>query len=467
MKKEIEIDKLQETVNTQNQTIKELELKVKHLEEQLKLSLYLRFCAKSEKNTKGDKLPSVFDEATSPDNLDEVEKADEELSTSKSKPNKNSKAGRKPLPASIPRKQKIYDLTEEEKMCSCGSRLTPIGEVKSEQLEIIPAQIFVMEHIRKKYACKCCESTVKEAKLPPQPIPKSIASPGLLSHVIVSKYDYHLPLYRQEKILQHVGIDIPRATLSHWVLKSAKLLTPLIKLMQDIVQNYDVGYSDETTVQVLKEKARSPQSKSYMWCFGGGPPEQFCYLFHYHVSRGHEVPLDYLEDFKGYLHCDGFRAYDTLSSKTGVTLVGCWYHMRRKYVEAAKVGQHPVLANWVIDKIKLLSIIEKYCLDRKLSPDEIKEYRLKNSLPIIEEIKLWLDEKVLTVLPKSLLGGAIQYSLNQWSKLINFLMDGRLEISNNSMERIIKGFATGRKNWRVPLARNQLLRKEVIEAKAA
>ena len=217
--------------------------------------------------------------------------------------------------------------------------------------------------------------------------------------------------------------------------------------MQDIVQNYDVGYSDETTVQVLKEKARSPQSKSYMWCFGGGPPEQFCYLFHYHVSRGHEVPLDYLEDFKGYLHCDGFRAYDTLSSKTGVTLVGCWYHMRRKYVEAAKVGQHPVLANWVIDKIKLLSIIEKYCLDRKLSPDEIKEYRLKNSLPIIEEIKLWLDEKVLTVLPKSLLGGAIQYSLNQWSKLINFLMDGRLEISNNSMERIIKGFATGRKNW--------------------
>ena len=185
----------------------------------------------------------------------------------------------------------IHDLDEAEKICACGCQLTHIADEKSEQLDIIPAKIYVIEHVKKKYACKQCQETIKTARMPAQPIPKSIASSGVLSHVLVAKFQDGLPLYRQEKIFKRIGIDLPRATMCLWVMKSAHLLKPLMTLMQDRITSYDVAYTDETTIQVLKEPRKGVQSKKYMWLFAGGPPAQFVYYYHYHPARSWTCPL--------------------------------------------------------------------------------------------------------------------------------------------------------------------------------
>jgi len=371
-----------------------------------------------------------------------IKKADEAITVASYT---RKKTGRKPLPKELPREQRIYDLSDDEKVCGCGCELTHISDEKSEQLEYIPAKTFVIEHIRKKYACKQCEQTIKTAPAPKQPLPKSIAAPGLLAHIIVSKYTDHLPLYRQETILQRSGIDIPRATLCNWVIGCATLLSPLIKLMQSNIEHYDIAYADETTIQVLKEPGRKPENKSYMWCFGGGPPEQFNCIYHYQSSRSHEVPLHYLEQFKGYLHCDGYQAYDVLAAKSNLTLVGCWYHARRKFVEASKVSKKSGLADYALKIFASLAKIEKTI--KQQSAQDRFHYRQKKALPLIDKFKTWLEKQLPCVPAMSLIGKAISYTLKQWPKLINYLKDGRLDISNNKLERCIKPFALSRKNW--------------------
>lgn len=269
---------------------------IKFLEEQILAYRLRKFANKLEK-INAEQL-SLFDEAEPPINPDIIFAEEEKLQVASYVRKKSP--GRKPLPADLPRVSRIYDLPETEKVCACGCALTHIKDEKTEQLEIIPAKIYVIEHIRKKYACRSCEETIKTAPMPPLPIPRSIAASGLLSHVLVSKFQDHLPLFRQEQILQRIGVDIPRATLSLWVIKCAELLLPLIKLLHDRILTYDVAYADETTLQVVKEPNKSIQSKKYMWLFAGGPPEQFVYYYHYHPSRSHEVAHDFLEDFKGF-----------------------------------------------------------------------------------------------------------------------------------------------------------------------
>lgn len=425
------------TISDKNKTIE-------YLYEQFRLSRHKRFGSKSEKDLGGARQLSLFDEAMPPDNTPEIVEADEELTIPE---HKRKKKGRKNLPKHLPRKQEIYDLAETEKTCSCGCALTYIGDEISEQLEVIPMKVYIIEHIRKKYACRGCEETMKQAPMPKQPIPKSIAAPGLLAHTLVSKFEDHLPLYRQEHILQRVGIDIPRATLSHWVIKCAQLLSPLTKLLLAHIHDYDVAYADESTVQVLKEPGRSAETKSYMWVLGGGPPDKFALVYHYAPSRAHTVPLDLLEDFKGYLHCDGYQAYDVLASKINIVLVACWYHVRRKFKEAQKVSPQDGLGTYAIQVIKKLALIEEKAKMDKLTPEQRYHLRQRHALPILENFKAWLDKQIHTVPPKTLIGEAIRYTLSQWSKLVVYLQDGRLEISNNRTERAIKPFATGRKNW--------------------
>jgi len=435
----LEILRAKETVITnQNKTIQALY-------EQLRLNRHKRFGSQSEKDLDGATQCSLFDEAEIPDNAEEIADADETMTIPEHQ--RKKKKGRKPLPKNLPREQKVYDLPENEKTCSCGCELSAIGEVVTEQLEIIPAKVYIIEHVRKKYACKNCEETIKQAPMPKHPIPKSIAGPGLLAHTLVSKFQDHLPLYRQEKILQRAGIDIPRATLSLWVIRCAELLSPLTKLLLSYIQDYDVGFMDESTLQVLKEKNRAPQSKSYMWILGGGPPDKFAWVYHYAPSRAHTVPLDLLEDFKGYLHCDGYQAYDSLSVKTGITQVGCWYHARRKFIDAKKVSGKEGLATQAIQFIKKLSKLEEQFTRDKLSAAQRFHQRKNKSKPIIEKFKEWLDTNISKVLPKSLLGEAMSYTLRQWPKLLIYLQDGRLEFSNNRTERAVKPFAIGRKNW--------------------
>jgi transposase len=283
--------------------------------------------------------------------------------------------------------------------------------------------------------------------MPLQPIPRSIAGSGLLSHVLVSKFQDGLPLYRQEKILKRIGIDLPRATLCLWVLKCAALLKPLMKLLHDIILNYDIAYADETTCQVLKEPNKSIQSKKYMWLFAGGPPEQFAFYYQYHPSRSHDVALNFFEDFKGYLHCDGFSAYDALAEKnSSITLVGCLYHARRKFMEVVKLAPNKEgVASHVIKLIAKLSVIEEE--SKSLQDSDRKIVRQEKAKPLLDELHQYLLDNQPNIPPKSLLGQAVTYTLNQMSKLLTYLKDGRLENNNNRSERAIKPFVMGRKAW--------------------
>jgi transposase len=276
----------------------QLKTQVLTLQEQLNLALARRYASSSEKLAP-DQL-RLFNEA-------ETDAAD----TGPSEEDDNvviAAHGRKPLPVSLARIDVLHELDEAERRCDHdGKVLSEIGEVISEQLDIIPAQIRVLRHIRKKYACSCGQC-IKTAPLPAQPIPKSLASPGLLAHVAVCKYVDALPLYRQEVILQRIGVELPRATLANWMLQAGQLIQPVINLLRDRLLAHDIMQMDETTVQVLMEPGKKAQSKSYLWLQRGGPPAQPVVLFDYAPSRSQAVPKRLLEGFTGYLRrlqCSG------------------------------------------------------------------------------------------------------------------------------------------------------------------
>lgn len=362
--------------------------------------------------------------------------------------------GRKPLPPHLPRVEVVHDLNAEEKICAHdGEPLVEIGAEVSEQLDIIPAQVRVLRHVRKKYACPCCQQGVKTAALPPQPLPKSMASPGLLAHITVAKYQDALPLYRQEHILQRIGVDLPRATLAAWMVRLGILVQPLINLLREVMLGYDVLHMDETTVQVLKEPGKAAESKSYMWVQRGGPPRQPIILFDYDPSRSHGVPLRLLEGYTGYLQVDGFDGYNAIGKTPGVILVGCMAHARRKFDEALKAQgtahQHdPMKVGNVQQGLQAIQAL--YRIEREVktaSPEERYRLRQEKAKPLIETMRTWLDRVLPAVPPESLTGKALTYLHNQWPKLIRYLDDGRLSIDNNRVENAIRPFVTGRKNW--------------------
>ena len=413
------------------------------LAEMLRIYRYRQFGNKSEKIS-AEQL-GIFDEADLPKNIDAIAAADEAIHIAAH--DRKKSPGRKPLPEHLPREQRIYDLSEDEKVCACGHEMKHIKDEKSEQLEIIPAKVFIVEHLRKKYACKHCEETIKLAAMPAQPIPRSIAGPGLLSHVLVSKFEDHLPLYRQEQMLRRIGIDIPRSTLSLWVIRSAELLKPMMKIIHQGILNYDIAYSDETTVQVLKDPNKGVQSKKYMWLFAGGLPNKFAYYYHYHHSRTHDIALNFFAGYIGYIHCDGFLGYDVLAAKSSdIKLSGCMYHARRKFVEIVKVTKAKEgVAHDVLKYITLIAKIEEEI--KELTTTDKFKARLLREKPVLDELHIYLTAMHPRVLPKSPLGQAVSYTLNQWPKLLTYLQDGRLENNNNRSERAIKPFAVGRKNW--------------------
>ena len=301
-----------------------------------------------------------------------------------------NKRGRKPLPSSLPRVEVVHELPESEQFCPHdGNPLTEIGAVTSEQLDIIPAKIQVIRHIRKQYACSCGQC-IKTAALPPQPIPKSLASPGLLAHITVSKYQDALPLYRQEGILQRIGVDLPRATLANWMIQAGTLIQPLINLLRDRLLAYDILQMDETPVQVLKEPGKTAQSKSYLWLQRGGPPEQPVVLYDYDPGRGAEVPKRLLAGFKGYLQTDGYDGYNAVVAVNGLSHVGRMAHARRKFYEAVKAQdkKQPVgKARRGLALFRQLYRIEKQA--RKLKPEARHDHRQRHTRPILDELRTW------------------------------------------------------------------------------
>ena len=414
------------------------------LQHQLYLIKHARFGRKTEKDVVSEQMELQFDEA---DAVSLEQEAPEESSETITYTRKKGQ-GRKPLPKSLPYVENVYDLPEEEKQCACGCALTYIGDDCSEQLDVIPQMTFRVVNIRKKYACKTCEETIKSAKLPKQPIPKSMATPGLLATVIDAKFNRHTPLYRQEDMFKRAGLSVTRATLSDWVIKSAALLTPLLKVMQDIIQTYDIAYADETTLQVLKEKGRKATSKSYMWLFIGGPPDKRSFVYEYHPTRSHRIVTEFFEDYQGYLHADCYRAYVEIGNKEGITHVACMAHARRYFVDVTRLTKKKKgLAFKVVEQLAKLYHIEKLLKEEQASPERIKQVRQGKSAPILLGIKKLIDDNITKVAPQGPLGKAVNYMLNHWDALNHYLKDGRLEIDNNRAERSIKPFVIGRKNW--------------------
>jgi transposase len=427
-----------EQLTTENQRYK---TQVLTLREQLNLALAKRYAASSEKISPDQVC--MFNEAEAA--VESAPDADDEIIVPA---HTRKKRGRKPLPNNLPRVDVVHELPESERHCDHdGQLLVEIGEVISEQLDIIPAKIQVIRHIRKKYACNCGQC-IKTAPLPAQPIPKSMASPGLLAHITVSKYQDALPLYRQETILQRIGVDIPRATLASWMIRAGTLIQPLINLLQDRLLAYDIIQMDETTVQVLKEDGKAAQSKSYLWLQRGGPPDKPVVLYDYDPGRGAGVPKRLLAGFTGYLQTDGYDGYNAVVTKNKLTHVGCMAHARRKFSEAVKAQgkkKKRGKAHRGLALIQKLYRVEKQA--RKLGPEERHAYHQQHARPVLDELRAWLDEALLQVPPTSATGKALNYLNREWGKLIRYLDDGRLEIDNNGAENAIRPFVVGRKNW--------------------
>jgi len=420
----------------------QLQSKVILLQEQLNLALARRYASSSEK--------------LSPDQIRLFDEAEAETQTSVPMEEDTvtvpehvrRKRGRKKLPEALPRVEVIHTLTDHERTCPHdGNALTEIGEVISEQLDIVPAKIQVIRHIRKQYACRCGRC-IRTAALPPQPIPKSLASPGLLAHITVSKYQDALPLYRQETILKRIGVELPRATLANWMIQAGTLIQPLINLMRDRLLAYDILQMDETPVQVLSEPGKTAQSKSYLWLQRGGPPDQPVVLYDYDPGRGAGVPKRLLAGFKGYLQTDGYDGYNAAVAVYGLTHMGCMAHARRKFSEAVKAQgkkKQRGRAHRGLALIQKLYRIEKQ--SRILTPEDRRQHRQAHARPILDELRAWLDAALPQVPPTSATGKALNYLHNEWDKLIRYLEDGRLEIDNNGAENAIRPFVLGRKNW--------------------
>ena len=435
----------QVALNTQLQAEnRQYKAQVLTLQEQLNLALARRYAASSEKIAPNQLR--LFDEA---EVGVEAEQAEDETGESiLVEAHTRKKRGRKALPDTLPRVDIVHELDEAARRCPHdGQTLIEIGDVTSEQLDIVPAKIQVLRHIRKKYACACGQC-IKTAPLPAQPIPKSLASPGLLAHITVSKYHDALPLYRQESILQRIGVNIPRATLANWMIQTGTLIQPLINLLRDQLLVYDILQMDETTVQVLNEPGKTAQSKSYLWVQRGGPPDKPVILFDYDPSRSQAVPKRLLEGFKGYLQTDGYDGYNAAVISGKLTHVGCWAHARRKFSEAVKAqgkSKKKGKAHRGLVLIQKLYKIEKQA--RPLTATDRTAYRKQHAQPVLDTLRDWLETILPQVPPKTTLGKALNYLHNEWDKLAVYTDDGRLRIDNNGAENAIRPFVIGRKNW--------------------
>lgn len=425
-----------------------LEARVAKFEEERRLDRARRFGASSEA---GDHQANLFDEADVHDTdvaeatADGAADADtiEIASRTKHRPK------RRPLPADLPRIDIHHDLSDAEKVCACcGDVMTRIGEQTSEQVEIIPMQVSINVHHRPTYSCSQCDESIKTTPLPPQPIPKSYASPGLLAHVATAKYADGLPLYRQSKQFERLGIDLPRNTLASHMVKVGALIEPLIDALSAHIRAHDIVQMDETPVQVLKEPGKVAQSKSYMWVMKGGPPDASAVVYHYDPTRSQDVPKRLLGDYAGYLQTDGYAGYNAILAHDDVVGLGCWAHVRRKFMDAKKALPKPAQNRGGRVQQALALIGKLYQLEQVLRDASVEtrhQRRQAEARPILTQFKAWLDKQ--SIPPKTLLGKAISYTLAQWPRLIIYLEDGRLNIDNNLVENAIRPFAVGRKNW--------------------
>jgi transposase len=430
---EQKIQSLELLVANQTARIAKLEVLIQYYEEQFKLAQRRQFGSSSEQSPNQLRFENMFNEAEDQADPLSMEPTYEEITYTRKK-----RVGKKKDDlAGLPVERVDYELPESERICpECGELMRDIGVTIRNELEIIPAKVVCKEHAVHAYACGNCEKNgdhtpIIKAAAPTPLISGSLASPSAVAHIAVQKYVNGIPLYRMERGFTYDGVVLSRQTMANWLINCAQnYLVAIYSLMITFLLKETVLHADETTVQVLHEPGRAPQTKSYEWLYRTSScSEHSIVIYEYKETRKQDHPKAFLKDFKGYLHTDGYQAYHNLPPN--IIVVGCWFHARSYWENLYKTlpadKRDGSNAERGLLYINLLFLFEDEFRD--MEPDERYEKRLEHSKPVSDEFFAWV--KSLNALPKSLLGEAVHYALSQRIYLENIYLDGRMELSNN------------------------------------
>src|SRR5699024_8260471 len=426
---------------------------VQEILEQVRLNRHRMFAASSEAL---DRQSRLFDEVEQ-ELLDAVDETSDETEESADAPDvpasrsrRPRRGQRRPLPASLPRVEHVIDVPEAERQCDCGTPMVRIGEETSERLDIVPMKIRVIRTIRPRYGCPKGEHAPTTAPAASTVLPRSQFSAGLLATLLVVKYADGLPLNRFAKVLKRHGVDVPRQSLARAVIATSKALQPLYNLAQDTLLDAAVIHMDETPVQVLKEPDKPPTSRSTMWVRRGGPPQQPVILFDYDASRSRQVPMRLLDGWRGHLMTDDYAGHNEVARRDGVVHLACMAHARRKFVDAQRAqSQHKRNKTGRVD-MALRYFARLYAIEKRrkdTTPDARYRARQQHSVPVLDELKAWLDKTRPHITPRSKLGEALNYLHDIWPRLVRYTERGDLPIDNNPCENAIRPFVVGRKGW--------------------
>jgi transposase len=357
-----------------------------------------------------------------------------------------SRSLRRALPAHLPREVRTH-FPKQESCPDCGGELRKLGEDVSEMLERIPESFLVIRHVRVKLACASCERIV-QAAAPSRPLERCMAGPGLLAHVLVSKYGDHLPLYRQAEIYAREGVELERSTLADWVSGASRLFQPLVEALRRHVMSAAKLHADDTPVPVLAPGLGKTKT-GRLWTYvrddrPAGDQTPPAVWFAYTPDRKGEHPKEHLRPFTGTLQADAYAGFEQIYEGGGIQEAACWAHVRRKFYDI-QVAHKSLVAAEALERIGALYAIEKEIRGR--SPEERREIRNTRSRPLLGSLKQWLEETLVKLSKKSDTAMAVRYALGRWEALMRYCDDGRLEIDNNAAERALRAVALGRKNY--------------------
>ena len=434
-----------EALQSKEEAIQRRDAHILLLEELLRLRRIQRFAASSEKLHQ----LQLFDEAELEADMDALlaQLPDDLPQTAEAK----AKPRQRGFSASLLRERIELTLSDEQK---AGASKVFFTKVK-EELQFIPAQLKVLEIWQEKAVFeRDGEEVILAANRPVHPLGKCIATPSLLGYIITSKYADGLPLYRLEQMFKRLGQEVSRTSMAHWIIRLDEVFQPLMNLLREEQNHATYLQADETRIQVLKEEGKTAQSDKWMWVTRGGPPGRPSVLLEYDPSRAGSVPVRLLDGFSGILQADGYSGYSQVCKQSGLTRIGCWDHARRKFIEAtqatpsvAKGKSKPGAskADVALGYIGKLYAIEREQKER--SDAERYQARQTRSMPLLAELKTWLDNNVGKVMKGSLTRQAMEYTLGQWPHLVGYCVRGDLHISNILAENAIRPFAVGRKAW--------------------
>ena len=436
-------EKLNGSLSIDRDRLRFAEYKVRVLEERLRLVRIEKYGPGSEKLSDAQlELLELEPGVSSAEVQAESERAQLKL------PLKGAKKhpGRQELPAHLPRVEKIIACTPEQCVCgNCGKENSVIGYEKSEQLDVKPAEYFVVVTKREKRACKDCEEQgVECAPAPVRIIEKGLASDRVVIDTVVSKYADHVPLYRQSAILEReTGIDLSRATLDGWVMRVGELLRPITAAMGQELLSGSYLQADETTVGVQMHDGRGKNHQAYLWQYSR---PRGSVVFDFRLGREREGPRRFLGNFEGLLQSDGYGGYDHIGGK-GIVHAACWAHARRKFFDAVKLNPKDQTSIRIVVQMNELFAIDAQARDEDLSQMDRHLLRMEKSKPLLDQIKTTIEAARADALPKSALAKACNYTLTLWNRLSRFLEYPELELSNNLAENSMRPVALGRKNW--------------------